>query len=82
MGRSADEAGREDNEGPQHNVRLTRAFYLGAREVTKGQYRELKKGHDSDSGSRGELIKRGGLSLNHDDQPVVAAGEVMAAEPT
>jgi len=85
MGSPVDEAGREDNEGPQHKVRLTRAFYLGgivsivcrlllgACEVTNGQYRKFRKDHDSDSGKRADLVKRGGLSLNHDDQPVLAA---------
>jgi formylglycine-generating enzyme required for sulfatase activity len=32
------EAGRYDNEGPQHPVAITRAFYLGVSPVTKGQF--------------------------------------------
>jgi formylglycine-generating enzyme required for sulfatase activity len=30
-----------DNEKPQHRVRITRPFYLGATEVTQGQYRAV-----------------------------------------
>ena len=31
----------QDREKPQHRVRITRPFYLGATEVTQGQYRAL-----------------------------------------
>jgi hypothetical protein len=34
-----DEPGRMANEGPQHLVRITRAFYMGAHEVTRGTAR-------------------------------------------
>jgi formylglycine-generating enzyme required for sulfatase activity len=44
-------------------VRLTRAFYLGTREITNGELRAFNPEHDS-----GEF---GGLSLNGDDQPAV-----------
>src|SRR5262245_52478947 len=30
-----------DEEGPQHEVEITRAFYLGAYEVTQGQYEKV-----------------------------------------
>ena len=33
--------GRQDDEKPQHRVRITRPFYLGATEVTQGQYRAV-----------------------------------------
>jgi formylglycine-generating enzyme required for sulfatase activity len=39
MGSPESEPGRFADEGPQHRVRLTRAFYLGATEVTQAQWR-------------------------------------------
>jgi formylglycine-generating enzyme required for sulfatase activity len=41
MGSSTDEAERRDDEGPQHRVRITRPFYLGAYEVTQAQYEKV-----------------------------------------
>lgn len=38
MGSPASEPGRNADEGPQHRVRLTKAFYLGATEVTQAQW--------------------------------------------
>jgi len=38
MGSPEDEAGRSDNEGPQHQVTLSRDFYLGKYEVTQAQW--------------------------------------------
>ncbi len=62
MGSSRREIGRRSNE-PLRPVRVTRAFYLGAREVTNAELRALKPDHDS-----GEFE---GKSLNGDDQPAV-----------
>jgi formylglycine-generating enzyme required for sulfatase activity len=62
MGSSRREVGRRSNE-PLRPVRITRAFYLGAREVTNAEFRAFKADHDS-----GEFE---GESLNGDDQPVV-----------
>jgi formylglycine-generating enzyme required for sulfatase activity len=39
MGSPAAEAHRNEHEGPQHTVRITRPFYLGVYEVTVGQFR-------------------------------------------
>ena len=39
MGSPESEPGRNADEGPQHRVRLTRAFYLGATEVTQAQWK-------------------------------------------
>ncbi len=41
MGSPESEPGRNADEGPQHRVRLTRAFYLGATEVTQAQWKRL-----------------------------------------
>jgi formylglycine-generating enzyme required for sulfatase activity len=41
MGSPPDEAGRRADEGPQHEVEITRPFYLGLHEVTQAQYREV-----------------------------------------
>ena len=36
MGSPRGEEARENDEGPQHRVRITKAFYMGTTEVTKG----------------------------------------------
>jgi formylglycine-generating enzyme required for sulfatase activity/serine/threonine protein kinase len=41
MGSPADEEGRYDDEGPQHEVEVTRPSYLGRYEVTRGQFRRF-----------------------------------------
>jgi formylglycine-generating enzyme required for sulfatase activity len=41
MGSPESEPGRNADEGPQHRVRLTKAFYLGATEVTQAQWERL-----------------------------------------
>jgi formylglycine-generating enzyme required for sulfatase activity len=38
MGSPDSEQGRKDNEGPQHEVVITRPFYMGVTEVTQAQY--------------------------------------------
>ncbi len=62
MGSSRREQGRRSNE-VQRPVKITRAFYLGVREVTNAEFRAFRADHDS-----GEF---GGMSLNEDDQPAV-----------
>jgi formylglycine-generating enzyme required for sulfatase activity len=62
MGSSRREQGRRSNE-VLRPVKLTRAFYLGIREVTNAEFRAFRPEHDS-----GEFA---GQSLNGDDQPVV-----------
>ena len=61
MGSSRREMGRRSNE-TLRPVRVTHAFYLGAREVTNADFRKFKPEHSSGS--------FGGLSLNDDAQPV------------
>jgi formylglycine-generating enzyme required for sulfatase activity len=41
MGSPESEPDRNANEGPQHRVRLTKPFYLGATEVTQAQWRRV-----------------------------------------
>jgi formylglycine-generating enzyme required for sulfatase activity len=62
MGSSRREVGRRSNEALKP-VRVTRAFYLGAREVTNAEFRAFRPAHDS--GAFNEL------SLNGDGQPAV-----------
>jgi serine/threonine protein kinase len=38
MGSPADELGHEEDEGPLHEVRITKGFWLGRYEVTQGQW--------------------------------------------
>ncbi len=69
MGSSRREQGRRSNES-MRTVRLSTAFYLGAREVSNAEFRKFKPEHNSGSFS--------GVSLDEDDQPVVRVtwGEV------
>jgi formylglycine-generating enzyme required for sulfatase activity len=62
MGASRREPGRRANEALRE-VEITRAFYIGAREVTNRQFREFRAGHRSGVVS--------GHSLEVDDHPVV-----------
>jgi uncharacterized protein (TIGR02996 family) len=41
MGSPAEETGRNDDEGPQHEVAITRPYYLGVFAVTQGQWLRL-----------------------------------------
>jgi formylglycine-generating enzyme required for sulfatase activity len=41
MGSPENEAGRYGPEGPQHRVRITKAFYMGVTEVTQAQYEAI-----------------------------------------
>ena len=62
MGSSRRELGRRSNE-VLRPVKLTKAFYLGVREVTNAEFRAFRPDHKS-----GEY---NGLTLDDDDQPVV-----------
>ena len=41
MGSPPGESDRDDDEGPQHKVRITKPFYMGAHEVTQAAYEKL-----------------------------------------
>ena len=55
MGSPGYEAGRETNESPQHEVVITRPFYMGVYQVTVGQF----KAFVSDTGYQTEAEKSG-----------------------
>ena len=65
------EQGRRPNEGG-HKVTLFRPFYMGEREITNGQFRQFRTGHNS--GAVGQQ------SLDLDKQPVVRVTWEDAAE--
>ena len=71
MGSSRRDVGRGANE-VLRPVRITKAFYLGTREVTNAEFRALMREHDS-----GEFD---GNSLNDDDQPAVNVSWDEAAQ--
>ena len=41
MGSPEDEEGRLEHEGPQHRVKITKGFYMGATEVTQAQWKAV-----------------------------------------
>jgi formylglycine-generating enzyme required for sulfatase activity len=47
MGSTSSESGRYDDEGPVHQVRITRKFYLSKYEVTQGQWEEVMERNPS-----------------------------------
>jgi formylglycine-generating enzyme required for sulfatase activity len=47
MGSPPEEAGRRDNEGPQHEVLLPNAFYLAVHTVTQAQFQQLLRRNPS-----------------------------------
>ncbi len=62
MGSPDTDKDAEDDEKPQHRVRITRPFYLGVHEVTRGQFRRFV----DDSGYQTEAEKdgKGGYGWN------------------
>jgi formylglycine-generating enzyme required for sulfatase activity len=54
MGSTADDKEAYDNEKPQHEVRITRPFYLGVHEVTQAQYEAVMGQNPSWFSSNGE----------------------------
>ena len=41
MGSPPDENGRQDDEGPQHEMEITQPFYMGVYPVTQGEYEQV-----------------------------------------
>ena len=52
MGSPADEPNREDDEGPQHRVTISKPFAVGKYEVTRGQFAAFVDATGYDAGSR------------------------------
>ena len=52
MGSPASEAGRHDNEGPRHRVRIAQPFAVGVTEVTRGEFGRFVRetGHSTGNG--------------------------------
>jgi uncharacterized protein (TIGR02996 family) len=69
MGSPEDEEGRYDDEGPQHDVEITRAFYLGVFPVTQAQWQTVMGNNPSFFSSSGGG-KRKVKGMNTDDFPV------------
>jgi formylglycine-generating enzyme required for sulfatase activity len=53
MGSPEDEAYRDDNEGPQHEVEITQPFYLGVTPVTQEQYKRVMGTNPSHFSTKG-----------------------------
>lgn len=57
MGTPAGDDQRDDDEGPQHEVEITKPFYMGVHEVTRGQFRAFVAGSgyrtDAESDGKG-----------------------------
>jgi formylglycine-generating enzyme required for sulfatase activity len=69
MGSSREEEDHEEDEGPTHEVEITKPFYMGAFEVTQRQYRAVmgtNPSHFSRTGRGRDAVK----DLDTDDLPV------------
>ena len=68
MGSPEGESGRSSDEGPQHRVEITKAFYMGRTEVTQGQWRGVmgtEPWKESSFAQEGE--QNAASSINWDD---------------
>ena len=64
MGSPDSESGREDHEGPQHEVTITKGFYLGKYEVTQAQWESVMNTSPWIVGSTSEVPGRGNYPAN------------------
>jgi formylglycine-generating enzyme required for sulfatase activity len=62
MGSPKDEEGRYDEEGPRHEVEITKAFYMGVYPVTREQFAAFVKAAEYQT--EGEADGKGGYGLN------------------
>ena len=62
MGSPKEEDGHQDNEGPQHEVEITKAFYMGVYLVTKSQFASFVK--DDRYQTEAEKDGKGGWGYN------------------
>ena len=58
MGAAKDEASALADEKPQHNVRLTRPFYVGVYEVTQREYTKIMKNNPSQFAGDGNPVEK------------------------
>jgi len=56
MGSPEDEPGRFDQEGPQHEVRITQGFWMGETPVTQGQWRAVVEEAKAEPGPLKRLL--------------------------
>jgi formylglycine-generating enzyme required for sulfatase activity len=79
MGSPESEVGRKADEGPQHEVTITRPFYMGVHEVTQQQYQAVIGNNPSwfsaTGGGKDQVS-----NLNTDDFPVETASWIEAVE--
>jgi formylglycine-generating enzyme required for sulfatase activity len=64
MGSPATEPGRDDDEGPVHQVTISQPFYLGKYEVTQGQWQAVMGNNPSDLSGCGATCPMAGVSWN------------------
>lgn len=69
MGSSETDSGAREDEMPQHRVKITGSFYMGAHEVTQGQF-EAVMGKNPSSFSRGGMLKDAPADLDLTQFPV------------
>lgn len=69
MGSTAADPGTRDDEQPQHRVRITRPFYLGAHEVTQAEFTAVMTSNPS-SFTRGILLRGAAADLDAGKFPV------------
>ncbi|MCA9028877.1 MAG: SUMF1/EgtB/PvdO family nonheme iron enzyme, partial [Planctomycetaceae bacterium] len=62
MGSLDSEEGHQDDESPQHRVRITKPFFMGIHEVTKGQFAQFVR--EADYRTEPELDGEGGYGWN------------------
>jgi eukaryotic-like serine/threonine-protein kinase len=62
MGSPKDEEGRYDEEGPRHEVEITKSFYMSVYPVTRGQFAAFVKAAEYQT--EGEADGKGGYGLN------------------
>ncbi len=83
MGSSANESGRDSDEGPQHQVTISKGFELQATEVTQGQWVAVMGSnpsyHTSPEHCPGEHVESGGVRMCPDN-PVEGVSWDMAQE--
>ena len=73
--------GAPADEKPQHRVQITRPFYLGATEVTRGQFRPVRRG-DRATRTEAETNGRGGGGWNAEANRFEGTqSEVQLVEP-